>query len=428
MIDAQSAIGTHDILFVTLDTLRYDVACEAMAAGETPALAALVPGGQWERRHSPASFTYAAHRAFFAGFLPTPIEPGPHERLFAMRFAGSLTTGSKTAVFDAPDIVTGLAELGYRTICIGGVGFFNKQTPLGSALPSLFAESYWNPRLGVTFYHSTREQVRLALKRAEAVPADQRAFLFINISALHHPNSASIAGCKGGQPRYTARGACLCGCGTRLPVFRAAKARSLALHPLFRSRNRLWRGRLSWPPPSPPLCLGRSLCAIHPAAGARNSMSVPLLDASPYQGYQYAYPHKTAYRALTPPVGLETFGRKRIAARSFFTSTFPSARCAAASATCFRLQARRSWPGPISRRWSGRRWRFRVALAISALPGSPSAAALPPPSGQASWTGFWLSPNRLAQIPRRSQHPLKSPPLLRTRSGSRCSKATAWTG
>ena len=33
-------------------------------------------------------------------------------------------------------------------------------------------------------------------------------------------------------------------------------------------------------------------------------MSVPLLDGSPYQGYQYAYPHKTAYRALTPPVGL----------------------------------------------------------------------------------------------------------------------------
>lgn len=196
MINAQSAIGTHDILFVTLDTLRYDVACEAMAAGETPALAALVPGGQWEHRHSPASFTYAAHRAFFAGFLPTPIEPGPHERLFAMRFPGSLTTGRKTAVFDAPDIVTGLAELGYRTICIGGVGFFNKQTPLGSALPSLFAESYWNPRLGVTFYHSTREQVRLALKRAEAVPADRRAFLFINISALHHPNCIYVPGAK----------------------------------------------------------------------------------------------------------------------------------------------------------------------------------------------------------------------------------------
>jgi hypothetical protein len=196
MIDAQAAIGSHNILFITLDTLRYDVACETLAAGETPTLGGLIPGGQWERRHSPGSFTYAAHQAFFAGFLPTPAEPGPHERLFAMRFAGSLTTGGKTAVFDAPDIVTGLAAQGYRTICIGGVGFFNKQTPLGSALPSLFAESHWNPRLGVTAYHSAREQVSLALARLEAAPADARAFLFINISALHHPNRIYVPGAK----------------------------------------------------------------------------------------------------------------------------------------------------------------------------------------------------------------------------------------
>ena len=132
MIDARAAVGTHDILFITLDTLRYDVACEAMALGQTPTLASLAPGGQWERRHSPGSFTYAAHQAFFAGFLPTPAEPGRHERLFALRFSGSQTTGARTAVFDAPDIVSGLAGRGYHTICIGGVGFFNKRTPLGS--------------------------------------------------------------------------------------------------------------------------------------------------------------------------------------------------------------------------------------------------------------------------------------------------------
>ena len=75
MIDAAAMIGTHDVLFVTLDTLRYDVAAAALAAGRTPCLAAVLPGGAWERRHSPATFTYAAHAAFFAGFLPTPIAP-----------------------------------------------------------------------------------------------------------------------------------------------------------------------------------------------------------------------------------------------------------------------------------------------------------------------------------------------------------------
>lgn len=67
-------IGNHDLLFVTLDTLRYDVATELAATGRTPNLHRALPGG-WERRHSPASFTYAAHQAFFAGFLPTPTTP-----------------------------------------------------------------------------------------------------------------------------------------------------------------------------------------------------------------------------------------------------------------------------------------------------------------------------------------------------------------
>ena len=105
-IDARSLVGDSDILMVTLDTLRLDVAAEQMASGATPNLARLV--GRWEHRHTPASFTYAAHLAFFAGFLPTPASPGPHPRLFAVKFAGSESTAETTAVFDAPDLVQGL--------------------------------------------------------------------------------------------------------------------------------------------------------------------------------------------------------------------------------------------------------------------------------------------------------------------------------
>ncbi|NPC86517.1 metalloenzyme domain-containing protein, partial [Pyxidicoccus fallax] len=71
-MDMNTVVGSHDLLFITLDTLRYDVAEELAATGRTPHLSALLPGGRWEPRHSPASFTYAAHHAFFAGFLPTP--------------------------------------------------------------------------------------------------------------------------------------------------------------------------------------------------------------------------------------------------------------------------------------------------------------------------------------------------------------------
>ena len=188
MLNARELVGTHDVLLVTLDTLRYDVARNMLAAGRTPFLASLLPNGVWEERHTPGSFTYAAHQAFFAGFLPTPALPGRHPRLFAARFAGSETTMEGTCVFDAPDIVTGFAERGYHTVCIGGVGFFNKQTALGSVLPNLFAESHWSVELGVTDPRSTENQVRLAARILNGLPPDKRVFLFVNISALHQPN------------------------------------------------------------------------------------------------------------------------------------------------------------------------------------------------------------------------------------------------
>ncbi len=188
MIPTAALIGTHDILFLTLDTLRYDVAQAALAAGQTPYLAGLLPGGAWEERHSPGSFTYAAHQAFFAGFLPTPVAPGKHPRLFALRFPESRSIHPETAVFDTPDIVSGLAGAGYHTICIGGVGFFNKRSPLGRVLPGLFAESHWEPPMGVTGAHSTEQQVDRAQERLAALPPDQRVFLFVNISAIHPPN------------------------------------------------------------------------------------------------------------------------------------------------------------------------------------------------------------------------------------------------
>jgi Sulfatase len=189
--DMNKIVGTHDILFIVLDTLRYDVAEKLCAAGRTPNLARLLPNHKWEKRHTPGSFTYAAHQAFFAGFLPTPVEPGRHERLFALRFEGSVTTGSVTCVLDGPDIVTGLRARGYHTACIGGVGFFNKQNPLGCVLPNLFDESHWSTETGVTDPRSTEHQVDVAkriLSEQAAKSATSRLFLFMNISALHQPN------------------------------------------------------------------------------------------------------------------------------------------------------------------------------------------------------------------------------------------------
>ena len=94
--DMRRIVGSHDIVLVTLDTLRFDVAQRCHERGETPVLSSFLPRGGWARRHTSGSFTYAAHQAFFAGFLPTPSAPGVHPRLFATRFPGSTTTAQGT--------------------------------------------------------------------------------------------------------------------------------------------------------------------------------------------------------------------------------------------------------------------------------------------------------------------------------------------
>jgi hypothetical protein len=188
-------VQSMHILFVTLDSLRYDVAAAVFSQGNTPNFQQYCPEG-WQRCHSPGNFTYAAHHAFFAGFLPTPATAPKAPRLFAARFAGSETTGAHTHVFETPDIVSGFAGLGFRTVCIGGVGFFNKQTALGQVLPSLFNESYWQPSFGVTDRDSTRNQFSHAAQLV-ANARQEQLFLFINVSAIHQPNYFYLPGAQG---------------------------------------------------------------------------------------------------------------------------------------------------------------------------------------------------------------------------------------
>ncbi len=134
-------------------------------------------------------------------------------------------TTDQTFVFDAPDIVTGLSNIGYHTICIGGVGFFNKQSPLGSVLPSLFHESHWSPSLGVTCQDSTRNQIDVALRSMSLLAPEQRVFLFLNVSALHQPNCMYIEGRTEDSPETQA--AALSYVDSQLPrLFGAMRRRS----------------------------------------------------------------------------------------------------------------------------------------------------------------------------------------------------------
>ncbi len=195
MTDARELIGTADMLMVTFDSLRYDVACAALAAGATPNLAAVLPEGRWEQRRTPGSFTLPAHLAFFSGFLPVPLDQERPGRLFACQGRWGKTVTPTTYVFDdVPNIVEGFGRLGYRTICIGGVGFFSKTTELGRVLPGMFQDSYWSSDTGVNNPASTELQVDLAEKLLAGTPPDQRVFLFVNVSATHEPHHMYLPG------------------------------------------------------------------------------------------------------------------------------------------------------------------------------------------------------------------------------------------
>lgn len=228
MIPARDLIGSCDVVLVTLDSLRLDVARSALAAGQTPNLAALLPASGWEERHTPGSFTYAAHHAFLSGFLPTPARPGRHPRLFAAQFAGSDSTTEQTFVFGQATLPGALSARGYHTVCVGGVGFFNGQTALGSVLPGLFAESHWSPGLGVKNPDSAARQVQVAAAALGALPAGKRAFLLLNVAATHTPTHFYLPGAR--RDSVETQQAALASVDAALPVLLASiRARGDAL-------------------------------------------------------------------------------------------------------------------------------------------------------------------------------------------------------
>lgn len=176
-----------NVLFLVLDALRYDAAQDLFLARKLPHFSRYLPKTGWEKRFTPASFTYPAHQAFFAGFLPTKVDQRITPRHFAAAFKGSESTTDKTFLFQEADIITALSKIGYTTACIGGVGFFNKQTAISQLLPHLFQESFWSSELGVTNPHSTKAQFSLAAHWLQS--AQSPFFLYINVSAIHQPNS-----------------------------------------------------------------------------------------------------------------------------------------------------------------------------------------------------------------------------------------------
>lgn len=187
-IDMNDIVGKCNILFLCLDSLRFDVAVTQQENGQTPTLAQF---GAWRKCHAPGNFTYPSHQAMFAGFFPIDVEVRNMKQRETLFFSEDIGMGRKAPQgaysFQGQTFIQGLERVGYETYCIGGLSFFDKRTDLGKVMPAYFQHSFWNPSFGCKVKDSAANQVNYAVRLLNKVRQEQLIMMYINISALHYP-------------------------------------------------------------------------------------------------------------------------------------------------------------------------------------------------------------------------------------------------
>ena len=193
--DMNEIVGTCHVLFVCIDSLRYDVEKAEQDRGTTPVLNRY---GAWRKCQAPGNFTYPSHQAMFAGFLPVDVgvrDMKQREKLFFSEDIGMGRRAPEGAFsFRGATFVEGLGQVGYETCCIGGLSFFDKRTDIGKVMPSYFKHSYWNPSFGCKVKESAANQIDFAVGKVAEVPQNCLLMMYINISAIHYPNYFYIEG------------------------------------------------------------------------------------------------------------------------------------------------------------------------------------------------------------------------------------------
>ncbi|HVX15438.1 MAG TPA: sulfatase-like hydrolase/transferase [Pirellulales bacterium] len=184
----------RDFLFITLDSLRFDTAAQALQAGTTPTFQKLV--GQWERRHTSATYTLPAHVSMFSGSMPRPprgddrsVESEP--RMFALSTSWSRYKGRNIRYFfdDAENVPKGFESKGYQTIGLGGVGWFSNEVKASSFWEGRYFQKFlYKPSYGEQNPRAFEEQITdLAALLRGLEPG--RRFVFVNVSSTHRPYS-----------------------------------------------------------------------------------------------------------------------------------------------------------------------------------------------------------------------------------------------
>lgn len=194
-INMNDIVGKCHILFVCIDSLRYDAAKVEQDSGGTPVLNRY---GTWRKCQAPGNFTYPSHQAMFAGFLPVDDDVRDMKKREKLFFSEDIGMGRKAPEgafsFRGATFVEGLEREGYDTYCIGGLSFFDKRTDVGKVMPAYFRHSYWNPSFGCKVKECAENQVGFAIKKVGEIPENQLIMMYMNIAAIHYPNYFYVEG------------------------------------------------------------------------------------------------------------------------------------------------------------------------------------------------------------------------------------------
>lgn len=196
-VNMNEIVGENNILFICLDTLRYDIALQEQENNGTPILNKY---GKWQKCHAPGNYTLSSHMAMFTGHMPSPAEPTPlfeRERLFIPKERNNFLVPKEAFCFEGASWVEGLEKVGYETICVGGVAFFNKRTDINKILPNMFKKSYWHPSFSCHIPNGFENQLDLIERKLNNYSNDERLFMYVNIDSIHYPNNFYIEGAEG---------------------------------------------------------------------------------------------------------------------------------------------------------------------------------------------------------------------------------------
>ncbi len=176
---------SKNVLFITLDSCRYDTFAYAHAASSIPFLSSVAP---LHKAHSPSYFTYGSHSAFWMGFTPGVIRSSSPwlnpkvGKLFRMAFAGSPGRDDEGFRLDGQNLIEGFRRRGYLTIGTGSVDWFDPATETGAVLGAPFDNFHF---AGNTW--SLIKQLAWIDSELEKKPSEQPVFCFLNIGETHVP-------------------------------------------------------------------------------------------------------------------------------------------------------------------------------------------------------------------------------------------------